>query len=82
MSPHSHHFVDQYSGFVGFGYNRETDENTVIYYLQKFSDDRLMKSIVKRLTDDDLLAIFNLLTELLKRHLSDTEYHTLFLKDE
>ena len=82
MSLHSHHFVDQYSGFVGFGYKRETDENTVIYYLQKFSDDRLMKSIVKRLTDDDLLAIFNLLTELLKRHLSDPEYHTLFLKDE
>ena len=81
MSLHSHNFVDEYSGFVGFGFNRETDEKTIIYYLQKFSDDTLMESIVKRFSDDDLVAIFNMLTDLLKKHLSETEYHTLFLKD-
>lgn len=81
MSLHSHNFVDEYSGFVGFGFNREADENTIIYYLQKFSDDAVMEAIVKRFSDDDLADIFNLLTALLKKHLTETEYHKLFLKD-
>jgi len=42
MTIHSHNFVETYKGLVGFGADRNTDENTVIYYLQKFSDDRLM----------------------------------------
>lgn len=79
---HSHNFVDEYTGFVGFGFNREIDENTIIFYLQKFSDDALMEALVKRLSDDDLAAIFDLLTTILKKHLSETEYHTLFLKDK
>ena len=82
MSHHSHRFADEYDGFVGFGFNRETDENTIVYYLQKFSDDRLMQTLVKRLTDQDLADIFDLLTRLLKIHLAEEEYHRLFLKDK
>jgi len=82
MSKHSHKFTDEYDGFVGFGFNRETDENTIIYYLQKFSDDELIQALVKRLTDQDLTDIFDLLTRLLKAHLTEEEYHHLFLKDE
>ncbi|MGD9283247.1 MAG: cytoplasmic protein, partial [Desulfobacterales bacterium] len=58
------------------------DENTVFYYLQKFSDDLLMKKLLKRLSEDELSEIFNLITRLLKVHLTDTEYHDLFLKEE
>jgi hypothetical protein len=47
MKDHSHFFVENYKGFVGFGFDRETDENTVVYYLQKFSDDELMKTLIK-----------------------------------
>ncbi|NNL75699.1 MAG: cytoplasmic protein [Desulfobacterales bacterium] len=81
MSKHSHRFTDEYDGFVGFGFNRETDEHTIIYYLQKFSDDVLMQTLVKRLSDQDLSDIFDLLTWLLKTHLAEEEYHRLFLKD-
>ena len=42
MAQHTHHFVEEYDGLVGFGMDREGDENTVAYYLQKFSDDTLM----------------------------------------
>jgi hypothetical protein len=38
MNRHTHNFVEDYTGLVGFGLNREIDENTVIYYLQKFSE--------------------------------------------
>jgi len=82
MAKHSHNHVETYDGLIGFGLDRETDQNTIISYLQKFSDDTLMGELVKRLTDDELYEIFSLLTRLLKKHLKDSEYHTLFLKDD
>ena len=81
MTKHSHHFVENYDGLVGFGLDRQTDENTLVYYLQKFSDDTLMEKLINRLSDDELDDIFSLLTRLLKKHLTDSEYHSLFLKD-
>ncbi len=81
MAKHSHTLVETYDGLVGFGLDRETNERTIIYYLQKFSDDALMEQLIKRLTDEELDEIFSLLTRLLKTHLKDSEYHSLFLKD-
>jgi uncharacterized membrane protein len=66
---------------VGLGFDRETDESTIIYYLQKFSDDMLMKELIPRLSKEELEEIFSLLTRILKKHLKDPEYHRLFLKD-
>ena len=82
MSKHSHRFVEKYDGFVGFGLDRETDENTVVYYLQKFSDDGVMARLKARMSDEDLEALFTLIGSLLKKHFSEEEYHALFLKDE
>ncbi len=81
MAIHSHNFVETYEGLVGFGADRETDENTVVYYLQKFSDDQLMQALIKRLSDEELADIFSLITRLLKNHLVNNEYHSLFLKE-
>ena len=81
MTIHSHNFVETYEGLVGFGADRGTDENTIIYYLQKFSDDSLMKTIIKRMSDEELTEIFGLITRLLKNHLDDAEYHQIFLKE-
>ncbi|MBC8392871.1 MAG: cytoplasmic protein [Deltaproteobacteria bacterium] len=81
MHSHSHLFVEKYNGLVGFGIDREIDENTIIYFLQKFSDDRLMEKLVKRLTDDELEEIFNMITRFMRKYLSEPEYHELFLKD-
>ena len=82
MKRHSHDFVETYDGLVGFGADRQTDENTVVFYLQKFSDDLLMEKLIKRLSEEELSEIFNLLTRLLKNHLNKIEYHSLFLKEE
>ena len=81
MSKHSHRFVEEYEGPVGFGFDRKTDEQTLIYYLQKFSDDELADTIMARLSDPDMEELFNLLGRLLKQYLTEEEYHTLFLKD-
>ena len=82
MALHSHDFVETYDGLIGFGLDRQVDESTVICYLQKFSDDALMASLVKRLSDEELTEIFDLVSRLLKKHFSEPEYHRLFLKDE
>ena len=81
MEKHSHNFVDTYDGLVAFGMDRTTDENTITYCLQKFSDDRVMELMRERLTDAEMEEIFNLITRLLKTHLSEEEYHECYLKD-
>lgn len=82
MAKHSHHFVETFDGFSGYGLDRTTDEITLQLYLQKFSDDRLMETILKRMTDDELTELFDIISKLLKKYLSEPEYHQLFLKDE
>jgi hypothetical protein len=82
MKIHSHRFVETYQGPVGFGFNRETDENTLVYYLQKFSDDTLMDVMKRRFSDQEMADLFDRLSDLLRRHLSDSEYHALFLNEQ
>jgi hypothetical protein len=82
MPLHTHKFVETYQGLVGYGADRETDENTVVYYLQKFSDDRFMALMTKRMTDAELLELFDLINRLLRSHLTESEYHEVFLKDD
>lgn len=82
MAKHSHTFVEEYEGHVGFGFDRETDERTLTYYLQKFSDDRLMALMRERMSDEDMETLFDLIARLMKRYLSEEEYHRYFLRDE
>jgi hypothetical protein len=82
MANHTHRFIETFEGFIGFGLNRESDMDTVVYYLQKFSDDQLMALLRKRLSDEELQTIFDLLSGLLRKHLSEPEYHRYFLKDD
>ena len=82
MEKHSHTFVEEHEGNVGFGFDRETDEYTLTYYLQKFSDDRLMALLRGRMSDEDMEALFDLIALLMKRYLTEEEYHTYFLRDE
>ncbi len=82
MKKHSHDFVNTYKGLVAIGMDRETDENTIVYYLQKFSDDSFMEHLKKKMTDDDIEKVFSMISGLLKKHLSEKEYHGLFLKDD
>ncbi|MFO7802542.1 MAG: hypothetical protein R6V55_09635 [Desulfovermiculus sp.] len=81
MKQHSHEMVDQYDGFLALGLDRETDEKTIICYLQKFSDDTLLQALVKRLSDQEIEDIGQFIFTTLKKHLTESEYHSLFLKD-
>lgn len=83
MSPkHSHRFVENYDGLVAFGFSRDVDEKSLMVYLQKFSDDGLLNILVPRLSDREMAELFNMLSHILRKHLTDKEYHTHFLKEE
>ncbi|MDA3895463.1 MAG: cytoplasmic protein [Desulfobacteraceae bacterium] len=82
MKKYSHNFVEEYNGFIGFGWDRQSDENTVICYLQMFSDDGLMKKLISKLSDDELEEIYSMINRLMKAHLNESEYHRLFLKED
>ena len=38
--------------------------------------------MTKRMTEEELLELFELINRLLKAHLTEPEYHSLFLKDD
>ena len=82
MARYSHNFVEIYKGIVGFGFERKIDEDTVELYLQKFSDDKLMDVILRRMSDEDLSLLFETISKMLVKYLTEEEYHRLFLKLE
>ncbi|MDY6852258.1 MAG: cytoplasmic protein [Thermodesulfobacteriota bacterium] len=82
MARHSHRFVEEYTGLVGFGLDRETDEAALTFYLQKFSDDELLEALCPRLTGQQMNELFHLLSSLLREHFNDEEYHKFFLKED
>ena len=81
MSRHRHEFVNKYEGMIAFGYSRQQDERSLIAFLQKFSDDEVMKLLSSRLSDSEIEKLAEYLTGLMKQHLSEEEYHRYFLKD-
>lgn len=81
MGDHSHRFIDSYKGIGAFGWDRESDEDTLKFYLQKFSDDQFMQILIPKMSDQDLDAIYTMINTMIKKHLSEKEYHRYFLKD-
>jgi hypothetical protein len=82
MEKYSHRIVETYKGPVAFGLSRDIDEASLIVYLQKISDDRLMEVLRGRLSDEEIRQIHDWITGLLRKHLSHEEYHRFFLGDK
>lgn len=81
MKKDSHQFIQEYTGLGAFGMGRQTDEETVMFYLQKFSEDTFLKTLLPRLSDAELEEIYLWVNRHLKAHINEDEYHHLFLKD-
>ncbi len=65
-----------------FGFDRETDERSLQLFLERFTDEKVMDILLPRLPDDDILRSVNFLTGLMRKCLSEKEYHALFLAEE
>jgi hypothetical protein len=65
-----------------FGMDRASDEQSLIEFLHRFSDDRLSSVLVPRMSEAEIHQIVDLLTGVMKNHLAGDEYHRLFLGEE
>jgi hypothetical protein len=81
MKKDTHNFIQEYKGLGAFGMDRKTDEETLMFYLQKFSEDTFMETFLPRLSEKELEELYLLINGHLKKHISEDEYHGLFLKD-
>ncbi|MFW8602186.1 hypothetical protein ACOHYD_12000 [Desulfobacterota bacterium M19] len=66
---------------ICFGWDRSTDERSLKKFLQKFSREELLDALAPRLADHELTNIIDLLTNIMKKHLREGEYHRLFLQE-
>lgn len=64
---------------ICFGWDRATDERSCQAFVRRFSRPDLLAALTPRLTDQELTALIDHLSGLMKRHLSEGEYHRLFL---
>lgn len=67
---------------ICFGLNRATDERSLAAFLHKFSEPRLLSTLIPRLTDEEISATLDFLTGLMHKHLHKKEYHHLFLSEK
>ena len=66
---------------IFFGLNRADDERSLVLFLRLFCRDELLNALPRRLADEEISGLVDHLTGLLRRHLTEKEYHELFLGD-
>ncbi|MFC1827343.1 hypothetical protein ACFLZQ_05395 [Thermodesulfobacteriota bacterium] len=66
---------------IAFGFDRATDEQSFGLFLARFVDKKLMETLLPRLQNEDILATVDFLTGIMRKHLSEKEYHRLFLTE-
>lgn len=62
-----------------FGMNRATDEHSLVAFLRQFSSDDMTAVLVPRMTEEEIHKVVDVLTGIMRNHLSGEEYHRLFL---
>lgn len=66
---------------IVFGFDRATDEQSLLFFLQRFAERELLDVLLPRLQDDEISATFDSLMGILRKHLSEKEYHRLILTE-
>ncbi len=64
-----------------FGLTRQLDEKSLITYLKNFGDERLSTVLVPRLRDEEIDTLVDTLMVIMRTHLTNEEYHRLFLQE-
>lgn len=65
-----------------FGLDRATDEQSLITFFKQFSEDRLLGTLVPLMSEEEIHQVVDLLTMVMRNHLSGEEYHSLFLGED
>ena len=65
---------------ISFGWDRRSDEASLAAVLAQFARPEFLATLTPRLSDEEIADLVGTLTGLMKRHLSESEYHRLFLQ--
>ena len=66
---------------ICFGFDRATDEQSLILFLEQFTNKKLLNTLIPRLDDEDISTLVFNITQLMRKHLKEKEYHQLFLDE-
>lgn len=64
-----------------FGFDRATDERSLADFLQHIASPNMLAKLIPRLASHEIDDVVEIFTGLMKKHLSKSEYHDLFLGD-
>lgn len=64
-----------------FGLSRDLDRKSFACFLQLAGEKKFAETLAERVSSEEILHFVDSFTDLLRRHLNENEYHTLFLKD-
>lgn len=67
---------------ICFGLNPQLDQQSFSLFLQLAGQPEFADFLSKKLPEEDILSFVDFFTRLLKRHLTEDEYHRLFLLDD
>ena len=65
-----------------FGLNTELDRQSVAIFLQLLGRRELAETLANRMSSEEIGAFVHLSTGLLKKNMTEDEYHELFLSEE
>jgi len=64
---------------ICFGLDRTTDERSIAAFIQRFGRQDLLDVLVPKLTDQELEELRDCISSLMAKHLTEGQYHKLFL---
>jgi len=67
---------------IVFGFDRASDEHSFELFMRQFVDKKLMETLLPRMLDKDISATVDFLTGIMRKHLTEKEYHSLFLAEQ
>ena len=65
-----------------FGLNLELDRESITCFLQLLGRPELTENLANRLSSEEIQEIVHYFTGVLKKNMSEDEYHELFLREE
>ena len=65
-----------------FGLNLDLDRESVTCFLQLMGRPELVETLASRLSSEDIQELVHFLTGVLKKNMSEDEYHELFLLEQ
>ena len=64
---------------IAFGWDRQTDEQSLRAFAERFCRAELLDVLIPRLDDQEITGLVDHLSRLMRSHLSEKEYHRLFM---